>query len=46
LSEAELLRGTELIMRYLLAFALGRDGAETSGGGIGPGMRVAEPMTR
>jgi pyrrolidone-carboxylate peptidase len=46
LSEAELLRGAELIMRYLLAFALDRDGAETSGGEIGPGMRVAEPMTR
>ncbi|MFZ1069707.1 MAG: pyroglutamyl-peptidase I [Methyloceanibacter sp.] len=46
LSEAEMLRGAELIMRYLLAFALDRDGAETSGGEIGPGMRVAEPMPR
>jgi hypothetical protein len=46
LSEAELLRGAELIMRYLLALALDRDGAETSGGEIGPDMRVAEPMTR
>jgi hypothetical protein len=41
-----MLRGAELIMRYLLAFALDRDGAETSAGEIGPGMRVAEPMTR
>jgi pyroglutamyl-peptidase len=46
LSEAEMLRGAELIMRYLLAFALDRDGAKTSGGETGPGMRVAEPMTR
>jgi pyroglutamyl-peptidase len=46
LSEAEMLRGAELIMRYLLAFALDRDRAETSGREIGPGMRVAEPMTR
>jgi len=36
LSEAEMLRGAELIMRYLLAFALDRDGAETSVGEIGP----------
>jgi hypothetical protein len=46
LSEAELLHGAELIMRYLLAFALHRDGVETSGGEIGPGIRVVEPMTR
>jgi hypothetical protein len=46
LSEAGLLRGADLIMRYLLAFALDRDGAKTSGGETGPGMRVAEPMTR
>jgi hypothetical protein len=41
-----MLRGAGLIMRYLLAFALDRDGAETSGGKIGAGMRVAERMTR
>jgi pyroglutamyl-peptidase len=46
LSEAELLRGAELIMRYLLALALDRDRVETSGDEIGPGVRVAEPMTR
>jgi pyroglutamyl-peptidase len=46
LSEAELLRGAELIMRYLLALALDRDRVENSGDEIGPGVRVAEPMTR
>jgi pyroglutamyl-peptidase len=46
LSEAELLRGAELIMRYLLALALDRDRVETTGGEIGPGVRVAEPMRR
>ncbi len=43
LSEAELLRGAELIVRYLLAFAMERDRAETSDDEIGRAVH-AEPM--
>jgi len=41
LSEAELLRGTELIMRYLLAFALDRDQAKNFAGEMAAGFPVA-----
>ncbi|HSA66232.1 MAG TPA: pyroglutamyl-peptidase I [Methyloceanibacter sp.] len=41
LSEAELLRGTELIMRYLLAFALHRDQAKNFAGEMAAGFPVA-----
>jgi pyroglutamyl-peptidase len=41
LSEAELLRGAELIMRYLLAFALDRDQAKNFAGDMAAGFPVA-----
>jgi pyroglutamyl-peptidase len=41
LSEAELLRGAELIMRYLLAFALDRDQAKSFAGEMASGFPVA-----
>jgi hypothetical protein len=41
LSEAELLRGAELIMRYLLAFALDRDQAKNFAGEMAAGFPVA-----
>jgi hypothetical protein len=37
--------GAEHILRYLLAFAVDRDGAEASGE-IGKDVRLAEPMPR
>jgi hypothetical protein len=40
LSEAELLRGAELIMRYLLAFALDRDQAKKLAGEAAAGFPV------
>jgi hypothetical protein len=41
LSEAELLRGAELIMRYLLAFALDRDQSQNFAGEMAAGFPVA-----
>jgi pyroglutamyl-peptidase len=41
LSEAELLRGAELILRYLLAFAQDRDGAKTFDGEMAASPAVA-----
>jgi pyroglutamyl-peptidase len=41
LSEAELLRGAELIVRYLLAFALDRDQAKSFAGEMAAGFPVA-----
>ena len=46
LSETDLLRGTEHILGYLLAFARDRDGPEAFDGEIDPGVRVAQPMPR
>jgi len=44
LSEAELLRGTEAILHYLLAFADRREGAEQPQEQTGPGLAVGEPV--
>jgi pyroglutamyl-peptidase len=41
MSEAELLRGAELIMRYLLAFALDRDQAQNFAGELAAGFPAA-----
>jgi pyroglutamyl-peptidase len=46
LSEAELLRGAELIVGYLLAFAEDRDQAEASGGKTRAGLAATGPMSR
>jgi pyroglutamyl-peptidase len=44
LSEAELLRGVDLILRYLLAFVRERD--EAVDGKMGADLRLTEPMSR
>jgi len=46
LSEAELLRGAELVVDYLLAFAEDRDRAEALGGEIRTGVAAAIPISR